>query len=86
MQKTIWELPYGSNVEGTKTYDTRHGGPYDRGSADSYYHRPRKPHYYVEGTRSSPIVTEELMTNDEIEAYNAGYDYNEETGDKKDWG
>jgi len=20
-------------------YDTRHGGPFDRGSADSYYHR-----------------------------------------------
>ena len=84
--KNIWELPYGSNVEGTKTYDTRHGGPYDRGSADSYYHRPRKPHYYVGGTGSSTEVTEELMSNDEIEAYNAGYDYNEETGDKKDWG
>jgi len=84
--KNIWELPYGSNVEGTKTYDTRHGGPYDRGSADSYYHRPRKPHYYVGSTGSSTEVTEELMSNDEIEAYNAGYDYNEETGDKKDWG
>ena len=26
--------------------DRRHGGPYDRGSADSYYNRPRRPHYY----------------------------------------
>ena len=25
--------------------DTRHGGPYDRGSADSYYRRPRNPHF-----------------------------------------
>ena len=23
-----------------------HGGPYDRGSADSYYGRGRDPHYY----------------------------------------
>jgi len=82
----IWELPYGSNVEGTKTYDTRHGGPYDRGSADSYYHRPNKPHYYEGPTGSSTLIPVEMMTNDQIEAYNAGYEYNEETGDKKDWG
>ena len=25
----------------------RHGGPYDRGSADSYYRRPPRPHYFV---------------------------------------
>jgi hypothetical protein len=25
-------------------------------------------------------------TSAEIEAYNAGYDFNEEYGDKKDWG
>lgn len=82
----IWELPYGSNVDGTKTYDTRHGGPYDRGSADSYYHRPRQPHYYEGNTGTSTLIPVEMMTNDQIEAYNAGYEYNEETGDKKDWG
>ena len=27
-----------------KVYDARHGGAFDRGSADSYYHRPRDPH------------------------------------------
>lgn len=86
MDKTIWELEYGSNVEGTKTYDTRHGGPYDRGSADNYYHRRREPHYYVHDTKTSELVPETLMTNEEIEAYNAGYDFNEERGDKKDWG
>ena len=26
--------------ETRKNYDERHGGPFDRGSADSYYHRP----------------------------------------------
>jgi|TARA_B100001094_G_C17486267_1_gene464280 hypothetical protein len=77
---------YGMNVEGTKRYDTRHGGAYDRGSADSYYHRPRRPHYFEGGTNKSNHIPEELMSNDEIEAYNAGYEYNEETGDKKDWG
>ena len=37
-------------------YDTRHGGPFDRGSADSYYHRGITPHYYVEGTSTSPRI------------------------------
>ena len=67
-------------------YDTRHGGPFDRGSADSYYHRPRKPHFYVEGTSTSPMVSESEMTPEEIRAYLAGYQYNEQFGDKKDWG
>lgn len=86
MVTSVYSLDYGSNVDGTKMYDTVHGGPYDRGSADSYYHRPRKPHYWPEGTLKGTEVTEDLMTNEEIEAYNAGYDYNEAIGDKKDWG
>jgi len=69
-----------------KTYDDRHGGPFDRGSADSYYWRPRKPHFYLGYTSMSPEVTEDHMTAKEIAAYNAGYDYNEFSGDKKDWG
>lgn len=64
-------------------YDRRHGGPFDRGSADSYYGRPAKPHYYVRGTGTSPIVEEEDMTVEEIKAYYAGYDWNEAIGDKK---
>lgn len=67
-------------------YDSRHGGPFDRGSADSYYDRHRDPHYYVEGTHTSPRISREDMTDFEIESYYAGYEYNEETGDKKDWG
>ena len=66
-----------------KQYDTRHGGPFDRGAADSYYHRRRNPHYYVGGTGHSKPIME--LTAQEIEAYNAGYDHNEMTGDKKSY-
>jgi hypothetical protein len=66
--------------------DTRHGGPYDRGSADSYYGRPRSPHYYVGNTGSSERVELKDMTEDEIVAYYAGYDDNEAEGNFKDWG
>jgi len=69
-----------------KEYDNRHGGAFDRGSADNYYRRPRVPHYYVDGTGTSAMVTADKMTAAEIEAYNAGYDWNEQHGDKKDWG
>jgi hypothetical protein len=65
--------------------DTRHGGPYDRGGADSYYRRGRNPHFYRGATAQSERVTAKDMTPDEIEAYNAGYDDNEEAGSFKDW-
>ena len=67
-------------------YDERHGGPYDRGSADSYYRRGSSPHYFIGYTYKSPIVIEFNMTDEEIEAYNAGYDDNEELGNYKDYG
>ena len=67
-------------------YDKRHGGPYDRGSADSYYRRGRRPHYFVGATYSTPEVTEKDMTPDEISAYNQGYDDNEADDNFKDWG
>lgn len=67
-----------------KTYENRHGGAFDRGSADSYYGRPREPHFYEGGTGTSVRV--EDLTPEEIEAYHAGYEYNEQFGDKKDWG
>jgi hypothetical protein len=67
-----------------KKYDDRHGGPYDRGSADSWYSRPREPHYYVGGTGTSAKVT--ALTAEEVAAYHAGYDKNEKSGGKKDWG
>jgi CRISPR/Cas system-associated protein Cas5 (RAMP superfamily) len=63
-----------------------HGGPFDRGSADSYYHRARDPHYYPNGTYNGERIGYADMTKEEREAYEAGYDWNEEMGDKKDWG
>ena len=67
------------------TYDARHGGPFDRGSADSWYSRGAKPHYCVGGSYEGPIVTEEQMTAEEVAAYYAGYDHNEQFGGKKDY-
>jgi hypothetical protein len=62
----------------------RHGSLYDRGSADSYYGRPRTPHYGGVGGDSGPRVDQGLSI-DEIKEYYAGYEYNERFGDKKDY-
>ncbi len=67
-------------------HDDRHGGPYDRGGADSYYGRGFNPHYYTGDTHNSPRVDEADMLQDEIIAYKAGYNDNEEAGEFKDWG
>ena len=66
-------------------YDDRHGGPFDRGSADSYYGRGRCPHYYVGGTGTSEEVKITDPDSPEYQAYMAGYEWNEELGSKKDW-
>ena len=67
-------------------YGQRHGGPFDRGSADSYYNRGFNPHYFVGDSYNSPRIDLAQMTAQEIVAYTAGYRYNEELGDHKDWG
>ena len=67
-------------------YDDRHGGPYDRGGADSYYRRGFKPHYYSGDTMKSEEIPEALMTTAEVDAYRAGYNDNEDLGAFKDWG
>ena len=64
-------------------FDKRHGGAWDRGSADSYYRRPYKPHKYVAGTGTSERV--ESLSADDLAAYKAGWNYNEELGDFKEW-
>ena len=69
-----------------KKYDERHGGPFDRGSADSYYRRSKEPHYYLGNTGSTPRIEAVNMTEKEIEAYYAGYEANEAEGDFKDYG
>jgi hypothetical protein len=68
------------------SYDKRHGGPYDRGSADSYYRRGYKPHYFVGDTYQSEEVPMDKMTAEEITAYTKGYNDNEKDGNFKDWG
>ena len=60
-----------------------HGALFDRGSADSYYGRPRDPHYYPRGSYCGEKRSE--LTPVEIEEYNAGYNWNEQYGDKKSW-
>lgn len=66
-------------------YDARHGGPFDRGSADSYYSRERDPHYFLGGSYMSAKIMA-LPGSDEYDAYLAGYFWNEWNGNKKDWG
>jgi hypothetical protein len=63
-----------------------HGSPHDRGGADSYYHRPRSPHWWPQGTYNGTKIDRVDMTPEEVTAYNEGFDENESRGDFKDWG
>ena len=63
----------------------RHGGPWDRGGADSYYRRGANPHYYMGGNGNSQMVEENHMSPKEIMEYYAGFEYNELAGDFKEW-
>ena len=65
--------------------DRRHGGPYDRGSADSYYRRARVPHYYAGNTGTTDRIEAADMTEQQIAEYNQGFDDNEADGNYKDW-
>ena len=62
----------------------RHGGLYDRGSADSYYGRIPEPHWYPEGTGNGEKITQ--LNRAEKEEYMMGYMWNEHHGDKKNYG
>lgn len=66
-----------------KSYDCNHGSFFDRGAADSYYGRRRDPHRGGVGGDSGPRI--EACLPLELEAYHAGYDYNELYGEKKQW-
>ncbi len=66
------ERVYDVSIE---SLDRRHGGPFDRGSADSYYGRQCIPHYFVGGTYMSDMITD--LTDVERQAYIAGYEFNE---------
>ena len=70
----------------THEINKRHGGPYDRGGADSYYQRGYKPHYFAGATNQSSRIEMSAMTPTELAEHAAGYQDNEEAGDFKDWG
>jgi len=63
-----------------------HGGPWDRGAADSYYRRPHSPHKWPDGTMKGERVGYKDLTPEEYDAYNEGFYDNERRGDFKDWG
>lgn len=63
---------------------SRHGALWDRGSADSYYGRPRSPHWYPNGSYNEPRI--EDLSVEQIAEYQAGYDDNEKSGAKKYYG
>lgn len=63
-----------------------HGSPRDRGAADSWYRRPRSPHWWPKGSYNGKCVQVKDMTPEETAEYHAGYDENEEAGGHKDWG
>jgi len=63
-----------------------HGGPFDRGSADSYYGRVPHPHHWPAGTGHGTKIERDNMSQEQIDEYYAGYEYNEMLGDRKDWG
>ena len=66
-----------------RSYTFKHGDPFDRGMSDSYYGRIRGPHRGGVGGGCGPRDID--LTQQEIADYMAGYDYNEATGDKKEW-
>ena len=68
-----------------KIYEAPHGGPFDRGAADSYYGRRRVPHKGGVGGSAGPRIDAGDLTEAEKAEYFAGYDWNEAQGLKKDW-
>jgi hypothetical protein len=74
-----------SDTVHTLAYDQRHGSPYDRGSADSYYGRSYEPHYFTGATYSTDKVELADMTPEEIAAYTRGYNDNEASSNFKEW-
>ena len=79
------ELPIDVLNKIDNIYDTTHGGPYDRGGADSYYRRDFNPHYWPQGTQKGARVEMKDMTPLEITAYTKGFNDNEADGNFKEW-
>ena len=64
-------------------HNKRHGGPFDRGTADSWYGRGQNPHmftgdsYAYTPSGDSTLIEEKHMRPDELRSYKAGYAENE---------
>jgi hypothetical protein len=64
--------------------DKRHGGPYDRGAADSWYGRGFNPHKFVGASYSTDKVTD--LTPAEVAEYRQGFNDNEaDPSARKEW-
>ena len=57
--------------------DREHGSPYDRGSADSWYGRNPRPHYYTGSSLMSERIEHDKMSEEEVKEYWRGFDDNE---------
>tara|TARA_B100000902_G_C27180230_1_gene848560 strand:+ start:739 stop:999 length:261 start_codon:yes stop_codon:yes gene_type:complete len=83
--ETELPLTVTAKLENDTVYDDIHGGPYDRGGADSYYGRDFDPHYWPLGTGKGQRIEMKDMTAEQIVAYTKGYNDNEADGYKKEW-
>ena len=61
-----------------------HGSLYDRGSADAYYRRPIKPHYYPNQDVGFSEPVYDVTKEQEME-YLKGYWDQQKSGDFKDY-
>ena len=61
-----------------------HGSPYDRGSADAYYRRAIKPHYYPNQDVGFSEPVYDVTKEQEME-YLKGYWDQQRDGDVKDY-
>jgi hypothetical protein len=66
-------------------YDERHGGAWDRGSADAYYRRAYQPHMFEGATHQSRYIPAHQMDQHDIDAYRAGYEDQMQSGDHKSY-
>jgi hypothetical protein len=69
-------------LESLEESESKHGSPYDRGRADSYYGRRHNPHKLVPNAHGGH-EHEKLTDPHEVEAYSKGY---RENTDSKDYG
>jgi hypothetical protein len=70
-------------LKGRQWIRNAHGSLFDRGGADSYYHRDPDPHYGGVGGESGERV--EVLDAESVAEYMAGYEDNEMYGSKKDY-